>query len=101
MKKSRLLPKEKEILEELGENLKLARKRRKLSAELLSERSNISRSTLWSIEQGKSNVSIESLLQVLSALGLAEDLKLVAADDKLGRILQDAKLINPRNKKNK
>ena len=101
MKKSRLLPKEKEILEELGENLKLARKRRKLSAELLSERSNISRSTLWSIEQGKSNVSIESLLQVLSALGLAEDLKLVAADDKLGRKLQDAKLISPRNKKNK
>ncbi len=101
MKKSKLLPKEKRILENLGENLKLARKRRKLSAELLSERANISRSTLWSIEQGKANVSLETLLQVLSALGLSGDLKLIAADDKLGRKLQDVSLISTKLKKKK
>ena len=101
MKKGTLLPKEYRILQELGENLKLARKRRKLSMELLSERANISRSTLWSIEQGKANVSLETLLQVLSALGLAEDLKLIAANDELGRKLQDASLISSKDKKKK
>ena len=69
--------------------------------ELLSERANISRSTLWSIEQGKANVSLETLLQVLSALGLAEDLKLIAANDELGRKLQDASLISSKDKKKK
>lgn len=96
MKKGTLLPKEKKVLQTLGENLKLARKRRNLSTVMLSERANISRSTLWSIESGKANFSIETLLQVLSALGLENDLKSIAADDILGRKLQDAKLITPK-----
>ena len=100
MKRATLLPKEKRILKTLGENLKLARKRRKLSAEMLSERANISRSTLWSIESGKANISIESLLQVLSVLGLQDDLKEIAANDLLGRKLQDAKLNSSNKKKN-
>ena len=41
MKKARLLPKGRKILERLGENLKYARKRRSLTAEMLSERANI------------------------------------------------------------
>jgi len=49
-------------------------KRRNLTAEILSDRANISKSTLWSLETGKSNVSIESLLNVLSALGLKGEL---------------------------
>ena len=96
MKKARLLPKDRRILERLGENLKYARKRRSLTAEMLSERANISRSTLWSLESGKSNVSIESLLNVLSALGLQDDLSNIGADDILGRKLQDAKLLRPK-----
>jgi len=100
MKKATLLPKEKRILKTLGENLKLARKRRKLSAEMLSERANISRSTLWSIESGKANISIESLLQVLSVLGLQDDLKEIAANDLLGRKLQDVQMNSSNKKKN-
>ena len=77
----------------MGENIRLARLRRKLSTEMVSERANISRSTLWSLERGEANVSIHSLLQVLSVLGLEKDLEQLALDDFLGRKLQDAQLI--------
>jgi transcriptional regulator with XRE-family HTH domain len=92
MKRSTLLPKERRILKTLGENVKLARLRRKLSTEMVAERANISRSTLWGIESGEANTSINSLLQVLSVLGLQNDLLHIAAKDQLGRKLQDAQL---------
>ncbi len=88
-----LLPKAMKILAELGENIKLARLRRKLSAEQVAERANISRPTLASIEKGSASVSIGNYLLVLSVLGLEKDLLLVAKDDELGRKLQDAGLI--------
>ncbi len=91
-KMNELLPKEKRILSRLGENLKLARLRRKFSAEMVSERARISRTTLWNIETGKSTTSIATLLQVLSVYGLEKDLVKVGEDDILGRKIQDAKL---------
>lgn len=47
-----ILPKTQDILEQMGEQIKLARLRRKLSTELVAERAGISRATLWSIEKG-------------------------------------------------
>ena len=88
-----LLPKAMKILAGLGENIKLARLRRKLSAEQVAERANISRPTLTSIEKGSASVSIGNYLLVLSVLGLEKDLLQVAKDDELGRKLQDARLI--------
>lgn len=88
-----LSPKTNKILEGLGENIKLARLRRKLSTEQVSERADISRPTLSAIEKGSSSVSIGSYVKVLFVLGLAEDFLKVANDDELGRRLQDAKLI--------
>lgn len=87
-----LLKKHKRILSELGENIKLARLRRRLSTEQVSQRANISRPTLSSIEQGSESVSMGLYLQVLVVLGLENDLLLVAKDDELGRKLQDANL---------
>ncbi len=87
-----LLPKTKRILSELGENIKLARLRRKLSAEQVSERANISRPTLVEIEKGSPSVSIGSYLLVLKVLGLEQDFLLLAKDDELGRKLQDARI---------
>lgn len=87
-----LLPKHKKLLEELGENIKLARLRRKFSTEQVSERANISRPTLHSIEKGSESVSIGLYLQVLNVLGLEKDLLMIAQDDTLGRKLQDADL---------
>lgn len=92
-KKVILLPKQKRILEELGENIRLARLRRKLSADQVSERADISRRTLWAIEKGTSSVNLGAYLQVLLVLGLENDLTKIAKDDELGRKLQDSKLI--------
>jgi transcriptional regulator with XRE-family HTH domain len=93
MKKSNLTPNKKKIIIELGENLRLARLRRKLSAELVAERANVSRTTLWNLEKGEANVSLETLLQVLSVYGLQEDLLFLGKDDAFGRKLQDIALL--------
>jgi len=91
-RKPQLLPSTAKILTELGENIKLARLRRKLSAEQVAERANISRPTLLSIEKGLPGVAIGSYAQVLFVLNLEKDLLKVAVDDTLGRKLQDAEL---------
>jgi transcriptional regulator with XRE-family HTH domain len=88
-----LFPKTQRILNELGENIKLARLRRKLSSEQVAERANIGRSTLVKIEQGHPGVGIGNYINVLRVLGLEQDFLLVAKDDELGRKLQDANLI--------
>ena len=92
MAKSIILPSVQKILLELGENIKLARLRRKLSAEQVAERANISRKTLWAMETGSPGVAIGSYAQVLFVLNMEKDLLKVAADDALGRKLQDAAL---------
>ena len=88
-----LLPRLTEILEVLGEDIKLARLRRKLSAEQVAERAGISRSTLWQIEKGLPNVSMGYYAQVLFVLGLEKNLSGMMADDVLGRKLQDAEIL--------
>ncbi|HEC42732.1 MAG TPA: XRE family transcriptional regulator [Bacteroides sp.] len=93
IKKTILLPETQRILIGLGENIKLARLRRKLSSGQVSERAGISRPTLLSIEKGNPGVSMGTYIQVLFVLGLEKDIHAVARDDILGRKLQDAKLI--------
>ncbi len=88
-----LLPRAQKPISVLGENIKLARLRRKFSAEQVAERANISRPTLVSIEKGNPNVTIGAYVKVLFVLGLENDIAEVANDDKLGRRLQDAKLL--------
>ncbi|MGV8944903.1 MAG: helix-turn-helix domain-containing protein [Lutibacter sp.] len=91
-KKMIILPKTRRILDEMGENIKLARLRRKFSSEQVAERANISRPTLTAIEKGKPTVSIGSYLLVLQVLGLEKDFLFLAKDDELGRKLQDASI---------
>ena len=88
-----LLPRLEGILTEFGENLKLARLRRKLSADQVSQRAGITRTTLRKIENGNPRVSMAGYIQVLFVLGLEKDLLEAAKDDELGRKLQDAQLI--------
>ncbi|MFN3999872.1 helix-turn-helix domain-containing protein [Algoriphagus sp.] len=88
-----LLPKLQLLMEQVGEQIKLARLRRKLSADQLAERTGISRRTIYSIEKGSSGVSIGYYLNVLKVLGLEKDILLLAKDDELGRKLQDAGLV--------
>ncbi len=90
--KTVLFPKTVAILETLGENIRLARLRRNVSSSLQAERAGISRPTLTMIEKGAPSVALGSYVQVLVALGMEKDLLQVAADDELGRKLQDLNL---------
>lgn len=87
-----MLPVLSKLLITLGENIKLARLRRKYSMTQVSERAGIGRSTLNLIEKGKETVAIGNYLKVLFVLGLEQDLLKIAKDDDLGRKLQDANL---------
>lgn len=86
-------PSLKKVMLAMGGNIKLARLRRKLSTQQVSERAGISRATLWQIEKGAPGVAMGSYGMVLFVLGLERDLLSVAADDLLGRKLQDADLM--------
>lgn len=77
----------------LGERLKLARKRRNLTATLLSERAGVSRATLYKIEKGDPSVAMGYYAAVLDVLGMEAELDLLGKDDELGRRLQDAELL--------
>lgn len=91
-----LLPRLTRSLEAMGGNLKLARLRRKFSAETVAQRAGISRKTMYRVEQGDPAVALGIYARVMQALGLEQDLSLLAADDLLGRKLQDAALPAPR-----
>lgn len=89
-----ILPGTEDILKEMGEQIKLSRLRRNLSVELVAERADISRATLWKVEKGDKTVAIGIYAAVLHALGgMDKDLLLVAKDDTFGRTLQDLKLV--------
>ena len=92
-KKQIVFPKHQKMLEQVGENIKLARKRRNLTAIQVAERANISRNTLYLLEKGTSSISIGALFNVLRVLGLQDDFLKLAADDELGRKLQDLGLL--------
>lgn len=92
-KKKILFPQHQKIMEQVGENIKLARKRRKLTTTQTSERAGINRSTLYQIEKGNGSVSMAAYFNTLRVLGLHEDFLKLAADDELGRKLMDLKLI--------
>ena len=84
-----LFPSETKLLAELGERLRLARLRRNLSTETVAARSRISRMTLYRAEEGSPAVAFGVYLRILAVLGLEDDVSLLAADDRLGRKLQD------------
>ncbi|MGN0377966.1 MAG: helix-turn-helix domain-containing protein [Butyrivibrio sp.] len=88
-----LLPETRNYLEQMGLQIKYARLRRKISAELVAERAGISRATLCAVEKGSPSVAIGCYAAVLHALNyMDKDLVLIAKDDELGRKLQDLEL---------
>ena len=90
-----VFPVEQKLLAQLGERLKLARMRRKLSTTVVAQRAGISRSSLYKAEAGDAGVTMGTHLRLLAVLGLETDINALAADDKVGRKLQDLALETP------
>jgi hypothetical protein len=88
-RKARIFPKQQQVLTHLGENIRLAITRRKLSINIVAQRTGINPKTVQAIAKGSPSVSIGHYVVVLSAIGLLDDLANVAQDDELGRKLQD------------
>lgn len=89
-----IMPDTENILKTMGEQIKMARLRRKLSATLVAERAGISRSTLWKVENGNPSVAVGIYAAVLHAFNnMDKDLLKIAGDDELGRKLQDMDLM--------
>ncbi|MFK5914117.1 MAG: helix-turn-helix transcriptional regulator [Woeseiaceae bacterium] len=89
-----IFPKNQKVLSLLGENIKLACKRRGYSQSLIAERTGLSRLTIRKIQQGDSTVSIGHYVAVLGVLSMVDELAKVASDDELGRKLQDISLMS-------
>ncbi len=97
-----ILPGTEDILKTMGEQIKLARLRRNLSAALVAERAGISRSSLWKVESGNPAAAMGIYAAVLHALNnMDKDLLLVAKDDELGRQLQDMGLLTRKRAPNR
>ncbi|WP_026932590.1 helix-turn-helix domain-containing protein [Christiangramia echinicola] len=92
-KKALILPKYQKIFNRIGENIKLARKRRKLTAGQVAERAGIHRSTLHRVESGDPSVAMGIYFNILKVLKLEDDFSKIANEDILGRKLQDLDLL--------
>lgn len=81
-------------LRKLGEDIRDARRRRRIPVAILAERASISRTTLHRIEKGDAGVSAGNYATVLFALGLIDRLAAVAdaTHDTTGRALEEEHL---------
>lgn len=84
----------KRALRKLGENIRDARRRRRIPTTLMAERASISRTTLNKVEKGDPSVSLGNYSAVLFVLGMAERLGNLAdpAEDETGRRLEEERL---------
>lgn len=91
-----MFPQTQRRAEALGERLRLARLRRRMSLDDLAARVDVTRHTLSRLERGELSTGLGVLTRVLAVLGLEEDLDRIAQDDELGRRLQDVRQTRPR-----
>jgi transcriptional regulator with XRE-family HTH domain len=86
-----------QALIKLGEDITIARKKRRISTISMAERAFISRGTLYKAERGNPTVSMGVYATVLAILGLVEGLGQVAdrRDDILGLDIEEDRL--PKN----
>ena len=81
-------------LRKLGQDISVARRRRRIPTSLMAERTGISRATLVKIEKGEPTVSLGGYASVLFVLGLTDRLQDLAdiTHDLTGRELAEEAL---------
>ena len=77
----------------LGENVRVARVRRRMSQEELAQACGITRKTVYALEKGAQGTTIATLFTVLWKLGLLDSAHAIADPDtdEHGRILEAAR----------
>lgn len=96
-----LLPETTKLLEDLGKRIQLARRRRKITNAQMATRSGMSVVTYRNIERGASSATLGAYASVLQVLQLEQDIDKLAAEDPLGRVIQDSALLNGARRANK
>ena len=78
----------------LGQDIRNARRRRRIQAQVMAERASISRTTLHKVERGDPGVSLGIYATVLFVLGMSERLADVAdaSQDRVGLDLEEEEL---------
>lgn len=81
-------------LSQLGQDMRDARLRRRISVAMMAERVSVSRATLHKIEKGDPGVSIGAYAGVLLVLGMLDKLRDLASvkNDALGLELDEERL---------
>lgn len=81
-------------LRKLGQDINDARRRRRITIELMAERAGLSRATIGKIEKGSPTTSMGSYAAVLFIFGMEERLSdlVDSVHDLIGRRLEDEKL---------
>jgi transcriptional regulator with XRE-family HTH domain len=69
-----------QLLHQLGDRIKRARKARGLGTVVVAQQAGMSRTTLYAVESGDPNASMGSYLRVMACLGMSGELALLAAD---------------------
>lgn len=91
--KDPLSPEDLKVTGQFGAHIKLARKRRHLTAQVVSFSAGIDRTTLYEIEKGNPRVSMGSYFQVLKVLQLQDNFLKLAGDDEVGKNMHDLQLM--------
>ena len=89
------MPRAQRQIHALGARLRAARMRRQMTQGELAARVGVSVPTVGKLERGDPATSLATMLRVLTALGLEQDIDLLAQNDALGRELQDSRLRRP------
>jgi transcriptional regulator with XRE-family HTH domain len=87
-----VFPRAQARLSALGQRLRAARLRRRVSQAQIAARVGVSRETIAVLEKGDPRVGLAVLVRALGVLGLEADLDLLAANDEIGKRLQDVEL---------
>ena len=83
-------PRYSRLARDMGERLRAARLRRRLSVAEMAERMDVSRPTLYRLENGDLSIGLSVLVRALGVLGLENDLGALALNDVVGHKLADA-----------
>jgi transcriptional regulator with XRE-family HTH domain len=92
-------PRHARLAQGLGERLRAARVRRRLSATEMAERMGITRPTLARLEEGDLSVGLGVLVRALGVLGAEDDLAKILEDDEIGRRIADASITTKRRRR--